>query len=651
MKKILAATILYVVASNVGWSQTLNVEVGNVRYMYPAAQVGDMEYSAGSVTILGKSYDLSQVGKVYVDESKVEDNLVTVKYEGTTASVTVAGNIANLLDITVSGADVSIEQDESVSDEITYSLTGTTTNGSFYMDGKYKATIVLNGVDITSQSGAAINIQNGKRISVDLAAGTVNKLSDYASGKQKGCFMVNGHTEFKNSGTLTITGNCKHGFWGDEYVEVKKTIGSIVVDKAVKDGFNINQYFQLNGGKVTISGVGDDGIQVAKTDDETDENNGEVIIKGGDLNIAVTADAVKGLKSEGNITISGGNITITTSGNGVWDSDDNETKASSCIKGDENITITGGTFNLTSSGTGGKGMSCDGDLVIESGDINIITTGNIYTYTSGSNGGNNQGGWGNWGGGGWGGNQSYDNLASNLKSSPKGIKVDGNITINGGNISVATSGTGAEGIESKSVLTVNDGVIEVTAYDDAINSGSHMYINGGKIYVNASNNDGLDSNGNLYLNGGLVVAYGTTSPECGLDANDEEGYGIYVNGGTVIGIGGGTSYPKSGSEQPTIIYSGSISNGSVISINDGTSAILAFKMTKSYSGSVKFFITTPALKKGSKYTIYKGSTVSGDDWHGAYLTPEVSSNGSSAGSVSSLSLTYSSVGSSNGGWH
>jgi hypothetical protein len=293
-------------------------------------------------------------------------------------------------------------------------------------------------------------------------------------------------------------------------------------------------------------------------------------------------------------------------------------------------------------------MSCDGDLVIESGDINIITTGNIYTYTSGSNSGNNQGGWG---GGGWGGNQGYDNLASNLKSSPKGIKVDGNITINGGNINVKTSGTGAEGIESKSELTINNGVIEVTAYDDAINSGSHMYINGGKIYVNASNNDGLDSNGNLYLNGGLVVAYGATSPECGLDANDEEGYGIYVKGGTVIGIGGGTSYPKSGSEQPTIIYSGSVSNGSVISISDDSSAILAFKMTKSYSGSVKFFITTPNLKKSSKYTIYKNSTVGGEDWHGVYLTPEVSSNGSSVGSVSSLSLPYSSVGSGNGGWH
>ncbi len=651
MKKLIAATILYVVATNAGLSQTLNVEVGSVRYLYPAEQVGDMVYSDGAVTILGKSYNLSQVGRVYVDNATVEDNLVTVTYKDQTAAVTVAGNIANLLTVTVSGADVAIEQDSSVSEEITYSLSGATTNGSFYMDGNYKATVVLNGVDIASQTGAAINIQNGKRIAVDLAAGTTNKLSDYASGKQKACFMVNGHTEFKNSGTLTITGNCKHGFWGDEYVEVKKTIGGITVDKAVKDGFNINQYFQMNGGKVTISGVGDDGIQVSKTDDETDENNGEVIVKGGSLNIAVTADAVKGVKSEGNITISGGDITITTSGNGTWDSDDNETKASSCIKSDANITISGGTFNLSSSGTGGKGMGCDGEMVIENGDINIVTTGSIYTYSSGSSNGNNPGGWGGWGGG-WGGNnQNYDNLASNLKSSPKGIKVDGNITVNGGNITVKTSGTGAEGIESKSVLTINDGQIEVTAYDDAINSGSHMYVNGGKIYVNASNNDGLDSNGNLYLNGGVVVAYGTTSPECGLDANDEAGYGIYVNGGTVIGVGGGTSYPKSGSEQPTIVYTGSVSNGSTITVNDGTSAVLGFKMSKSYSGSVKLFITSPSLKKGSKYTIYKNPTISGEDWHGVYLSPEVSSNGTSAGSVSSLSSPYSSVGSSGGGWH
>jgi hypothetical protein len=655
MKKVITLAACMLAAYTYSTAQTLNVVVGEVTYAIPASQAGEMTYSNGStVSILGKDFALSDVNRMYVDNSKVTDNSVQIVYSGSTASVVVAGNVAKHLTITADGSNVSIIQGEDVADEITYTLSGESSDGSFYMDGKYKASFVLNGLKLTSQSGAAIDIEDGKRISVELASGTENVLEDAASGKQKACFMVNGHTEFKGGGSLTITGNAKHGFWGDEYVEVKKTVGSITIAKSVKDGFNINQYFQQNGGTIVVKNVGDDGIQVSKTDDDTDENNGQVIIKGGSLEIAVTADAVKGLKAEDAITISGGTINITTSGNGAWDSDDNETKASAAIKSDTNITITDGELNLSSSGTGGKGISCDGDLQIDGGNINIVTTGSQYVYSSGSSNGGNNGGWGGgFGGGfggGWGGgnNGNSDNVASNLKSSPKGIKVDGNITINGGTIIAKTSGSGAEGIESKSVLTINDGTIEVTAYDDAINSGSHMYINGGKIYVNSSNNDGLDSNGNLYLNGGLVVAYGTTSPECGLDANDEGGYGIYVNGATVIGVGGGTSYPKSGSTVPTMIYSGSVSNGASILVTDASgNGVLGFKMSKSYSGSVKFFISSPDLTKGSSYKLYKSSSISGDDWHGLYSPVTVTSTGTSAGSVSSLSLPYSSVGSSN----
>ena len=44
-----------------------------------------------------------------------------------------------------------------------------------------------------------------------------------------------------------------------------------------------------------------------------------------------------------------------------------------------------------------------------------------------------------------------------LDSSAKGIKADGALTINGGTVLVkATGGEGSEGIESKSVLTVNE---------------------------------------------------------------------------------------------------------------------------------------------------------------------------------------------------
>lgn len=60
-----------------------------------------------------------------------------------------------------------------------------------------------------------------------------------------------------------------------------------------------------------------------------------------------------------------------------------------------------------------------------------------------------------------------------------------------------------------------------------------MYIKGGTITVYSSGNDGLDSNGNLYFSGGTTVAYGTRSPECGIDANEEEGYTVFFTGGNV----------------------------------------------------------------------------------------------------------------------
>lgn len=45
----------------------------------------------------------------------------------------------------------------------------------------------------------------------------------------------------------------------------------------------------------------------------------------------MTGTATKGLKADGNITVSGGDINITTSGGGKWDEDDAKTKAASCV--------------------------------------------------------------------------------------------------------------------------------------------------------------------------------------------------------------------------------------------------------------------------------------------------------------------------------
>ena len=119
-----------------------------------------------------------------------------------------------------------------------------------------------------------------------------------------------------------------------------------------------------------------------------------------------------------------------------------------------------------------------------------------------------------------GGKYTY---SSNLTSSPKGVKADGNITISGGklNISVTGASDGSEGLES-----ISGGEIYSYAYDDAINAASAINITGGKVYAYASNNDGIDSNGSLVISGGLVIGVGTSAPESGIDCDDSNSFKI-----------------------------------------------------------------------------------------------------------------------------
>ena len=606
-------------------AQTLNVVTGNITYAFPAAQTGNMTYQGGeTLTVMGKTFSVADITRMYVDNSTVSDNTVSIIYSSTTATMTVAGNVAQYVTPTVAGAHVSIVQSAEVSDdvcgEITYTLAGSSTDGEFSMEGSYKASLELNGLTLTNPSGAPLNIQNGKRIELSVKKGTENTLTDAASGDWKGCIVCKGHLELKGKGTLNVYGNTAHAIYAKEYVEMKNCTVNVL--SAVKDGINCNQYFLMESGSLTVSGVADDGVQVSYKDD-TDreaEDTGSLTIAGGTVNIAVTGTATKGLKAEGDLTVTDGTITISTSGGGTWDTDDQKTKAASCISADGNIQIDGGTLTLTSSGSGGKGINGDGTLTINGGSVTVSTTGGMYAYVNGTEYNNYTG--------------NTDNLDSDYKSSPKGMKIDGNVEINGGTINVTTTGNGAEGIESKAVLTINDGTIVINAYDDAINSSSHMYIKGGDITVVASNNDGLDSNGNMYISGGTIKAFGTTSPECGIDANEEDGYSVIFTGGTLLAVGGGNSVPStSESTQPYVTTTMSVSANSEIAIKSGSTTLATFTVPSNYSSGnsggghggfggmnapggggggwggsgSSILISCPSLTSGSSYTITSGS--------------------------------------------
>ena len=539
MKKIFILIISFTIGGFLN-AQTMNVQVGQVMYQFPAEQTGEMMYAEGAtLCIMNKTFTLSDVTTMFVDESEVKDNTVSVVYNGETTTITVAGNVAQYLTITTSGAHVNIEQHSDLTEEITYTLSGSSQDGEFYMSGSYKATVELNGLTLTNaspvSSGAAMHIQNGKRIKIKVLDGTHNMLVDADNGSQKGALYVKGHPEFSGKGTLTVNGKVKHAIKSGEYISVKDA--TLKVQSAAGDGINCGQYFWMKSGVVEISGVQDDGIQcdiddadvgsTGETADHEDEDSGNIYLAGGQITINTTGIAAKGVKSEGDLIVTGGVIAITTTGKGKWDEEDLKTKAAACLGSDAKVVIAGGTLTLTSTGAGGKGINCDAEFELAGGEVAIVTQGALY-YHNGTTENTNYTG-------------NTDNVNSDYYSSSKGVKADGAITITGGKISVTTAGRNAEGIESKTSILISNGEVTVNSYDDGINvggDGSDLIISGGYVYSRAMNNDGIDGNGNVYVKGGLVYAIGANAPEVAIDANSEERKKLYVQGGTLIAVGG-----------------------------------------------------------------------------------------------------------------
>ena len=581
-------------------AQTLSITTSSGTKTYDAADLtsgSPVTFSNGTTMTIGSdTYTISDITSA--GAGTLDANEVHIIYNGSSATVIVASNIANYVSATVSGAHVTITQSNTAAvdgDEITYVLSGTTANGSFSLGGSYKCTVSLAGVTLTNPNGAAINITNSKRIQLSAKKNTTNTITD-GSGSQKACIYSKGQLQLQGNGTLNVIGNYKHGIKSASYITIKNL--TLNITSTVSDGINCEEYFQMKSGSVTISGVGDDGIQcdldgttsTGETTDHDDEDSGNVYLEGGTLTITTTAAASKGIKADGDMKVSDGTYTITTKGSAAWDSDDSEVKACAAMSADGNMTISGGTLTLSSSGSGGKAISVDGKLNISGGNISAITTGQIAycsstsnttirTTTSAS---------------------TTERLDDALKTSPKAIKADGAMTISGGTTYAKASYH--EAVETKSTLDVTGGVIYAYSADDAINSASTMTLSGGFVGAYSTGNDAIDSNGNLYIKGATVFAYTTkSSPEVAIDANTEGGYKLYVESGTLY------AYPslESGSSLTQSCYTASLSTSNWYSFTDSGTAF-AFKVPASGTWIVSGGNSLYSVSKNDGTTIFDG---------------------------------------------
>lgn len=624
MKTFSSALLAFTLCTG-AMAQTFHLHTGGVDYQLPAAAVGEMTLcGTDSVNMMGRHFALTDIDSLTVDQAVYTPRLVDVNFDDECARITVDAALIPYLTIMPEGARVSIQQSADVSDqtcgEITYRLAGATADGGFALTGDYKTTIVLDGLDLTNTTGAAINVANGKRIKLKLTDGSVNTITDAADGTWKGCFTTKGHLEMSGGGRLTINGHTGHGLHAKEYIEIKDNL-TLVVASAAKDAIHAGQYVHVKGGTIRLSGMADDALQVEFKDSVNREtiDTGSFNMTGGHLTATVTTAAAKAVKTAGSLTVADGTMILTVEGGGKWDTTEQKTKASACLSADSLITISGGTLTLTATGSGGKGIKGGGALEIGGGETTIKTSGGLFAYTGNTTYDNYTG--------------NTDNLTSSRKSSPKGIKCDGSIHIAGGATVVETTGNGGEGIESKQTLTVDSGTVKVKAYDDAINASSHIYINGGQVTAIATNNDGLDANGNIYVAGGYTMAFGSSQPECGIDANTEQGYTVYFTGGTLLAMGGGNTTPTtSASTQAYVSGSASVSAGTEVNLKTGDEVLATFIIPDGYtsttsssggggmgpgggmggnsSGGSSLLITCPGLTSGTSYTLTAGSSSS-----------------------------------------
>ena len=260
--------------------------------------------------------------------------------------------------ISLDGAGVTVNSSY-VNDEVEFELSGASSNGYFkyYGDKKFKTT--LKGLTLSNPNGPVINSQSGKKGTIKSQNGYTNTLSDgsnYATSAedQKGCIFSEGQLIFSGKGTLNILSNYKHAIASDDYVSFEN--GTVNVLSSVGDAVHAKDSILVQSGTIGLTCSGD-GLDC----------DGPITIREGEngipvLSISSDGDGAKGIKTAMDFLMTNGNVDITLTGK--KEVADGKTTNVIGVKADGNITITGGTLTIVNTCPGGKYLSADGNITI-----------------------------------------------------------------------------------------------------------------------------------------------------------------------------------------------------------------------------------------------------------------------------------------------
>jgi hypothetical protein len=288
-------------------------------------------------------------------------------------------------------------------------VSGTAKNGSLKIYEGGKKALYLNGTNITNPDGPAVNIQSGKRTDVHLVGDCQRRNIIKGAGFEtalgaeqgKGAIFSEGSLVFGGTGTLEVRSTQRHAIVSDGFIEVEN--GSIIIYESKNNGLRANERITIKGGKlqikcegdaiknerwkvgsagtlcpITVSG-GDIKIRTTGIKGHGIVSDSNDIIINGDaatkVDISLTGNGSKGIRSHGSVKISGATTTIEAYG--ARESLTDDTSSAAGIKADGNVEITKGILTIKSvrANENGKGLNIDGDLKISGGTTKIASDG------------------------------------------------------------------------------------------------------------------------------------------------------------------------------------------------------------------------------------------------------------------------------------
>ena len=375
----------------------------------------------------------------------------------------------NLGKMSVTGSGVSVENNTvKITRGGDFTVTGTLDGGSIYVNTDDKVQLRLSGVSITSSDGPAIFFDNTEKGFVTIAENTENFLADskeYTVEDADAALFSNDDLEINGSGTLTITGNCKHGIASDD---LSIESGNIVIT-AYEHTIKANDALNVLGGNITVTSETGKGMKAEK----------ELTIDGGD--ITITTKESEGIESKGTLVINGGNIKIDAFEDGINTGTPDTTETDTAVaedseKDEESITdmqkrpqMPDGEAPAQRGERGMRGQMRDGQTPpeIPEGEKPGRRDGRATPpeipegQERGQRPGNGEG------------FSRIDEETAEAHS----------ITINGGNIYIKSGG---DGIDSNGNLTINGGTVTIDGPENSANGP-------------------LDSEGTMAINGGTVI--------------------------------------------------------------------------------------------------------------------------------------------------